>query len=28
MADHLVKQGVHIISDFVAWLWPSYIICR
>ena len=20
MADHLAKQGVHIISDFVAWL--------
>jgi hypothetical protein len=22
MADHLAKQGVHRISDFVAWLWP------
>jgi hypothetical protein len=21
MADHLTKQGVHRISDFVAWLW-------
>jgi hypothetical protein len=23
MADHLAKQGVHKIFDFVAWLWLS-----
>jgi len=23
MADHLAKQGVHRISDFIAWLWLS-----
>jgi len=23
MADHLAKQGVHKISNFVVWLWPS-----
>jgi hypothetical protein len=23
MVDHLAKQGVHRISDFVAWLWLS-----
>jgi hypothetical protein len=23
MADHLAKQEVHRISDFIAWLWLS-----